>query len=310
MTMIEEGAVLFTQNPWKNIKEETKYPVYRNLSYLEGAGGAPCYFTQEELTVMAEDVAEKLGTEIVGYQVEEHPIVDVETRSDIYQITAQTELADIRIYGNGQISIFFHEAVKLSEQYQFSNDNTYAESVKLTYYLTDRYKELLGVEEVAEECAISYDFAGNRNIYYGAYNVKSEDADALTEYCFNSVSFYGDENGLTTMHYGDVRVASEYVGEYSVISEEEARARLDKGQYFSIYSETEAIGGSFSDENIRLVELTYLTGSNCQYYQPYYCFYVESESYVEGIANYGLFFVPALADEDLEKFEEVYPLGN
>ena len=77
-----------------------------------------------------------------------------------------------------------------------------------------------------------------------------------------------------------------------------------------MYSEVDAIGGEFSEENIRLVELTYLTGLNCQYYQPYYCFYVEFEGYVDGISNYGLFFVPALTDVDLEQFPEVYPLGN
>lgn len=309
MVTLEDGAILFTKNPWKSNQGVTKYPVYKNLAYLEGAGGASCYFTQEELTEIAEEVAGKLGTEIVTYQMEEHSIVDVETRSDVFQITAQTGLADIRVSGNGQISVFFHEAVALSEGYKFFDDNTYSEAVKLTQYLTERYKDLLGFEQVEEECAISYDLAGNRNIYYGAYNVKSEE-DALTEYCFKSVSFYGDENGLTMMHYGDVRAASEYMGDYSVISEAEARARLEEGQYFSIYSEAESIGGSFSDENIRLVELTYLTGSNCQYYQPYYCFYVESESYVEGISSYGLYFVPALTDDDLEQFEEEYPLGN
>lgn len=306
------GEILFTKNPWRNTKSEEKYPVYKNLSYVEGAGGAPFYFTHEELQAMSEAVAEKLGAEITGYIVEEKSIVDsdVEIRSDIFQLTAQTEIADIRIYGNGEISIFFHEAVALSNEYQFSDENTYAEAVKLTQYLTEKYKELLCFEQTEEECAISYDLTGNRTLFYSAYNVKSEEPDSLTEYCFHNVSFYGDEHGLMVMHYGDVRLASEYLGDYRVVSEEEARKRLEEGQYFSIYSELDAIGGGFSDENIRLVELTYLTGSNCRYYQPYYCFYVESESYVEGISNYGLFFVPALTDADLEQFPEVYPLGN
>lgn len=307
---LEEGEVLFTKNPWMQGTSKTKYPVYRNLSYVEGAGGAPHYFTQEELLVMAEDVAEKLDTEIIGYECAQHSYNGVETRSDVYQITAQTEVAEIRLYGNGKISIFFHEEVALSKQYKFSDDNTYSEAAQLIRYLTEKYKALLGFEHAEDECSISYDLTGQRNIFYSAYNVKSDNSDVLTEYCFQNVIFYGNENGLSMMHYGDVRVAAEYLGDYAIISEEEARTRLEAGQYFSIYSELDTIGGGFSDENIRLVELTYLTGSNCQYYQPYYCFYVESESYVEGISNYSLFFVPALTDEDFEQFPEIYPLGN
>ena len=100
------------------------------------------------------------------------------------------------------------------------------------------------------------------------------------------------------------------MGSYLVISEDEARKRLEASQYFSIYSEMDALGGDFSDENIELVELMYLVGSNCKYYQPYYCFYVECESFTAGISNYSLFFVPALMEEDLEKFPEEYPLAQ
>lgn len=307
---LADGEILFTKNPWLQEKSDTKYPVYKNLSYVYGAGGAPHYFTQEELTVMAEEVAEKLDVEIIGYECVQQSFGGIETRSDVFQITALTELAKIQLLGNGEISILFSKPVRLSEEYQFSDDNTYAEAVELTQYLTEKYKDLLGFEHAEDECSISYNLKGDKNLFYSAYNVEGDNGNWLTGYCFQNVSFYGDENGLTIMHYGDVRAASEYLGDYSVISEEEARTRLENGQYFSIYSELDAIGGEFSDENIRLVELTYLTGANCQYYQPYYCFYVESESYVEGISSYGLFFVPALTDEDLEQFPEIYPLGN
>lgn len=304
----EDG--LFTKNPWLKGVSETEYPVYKNLSYAEGCGGASYYFTKDELLVMAEEVAEQLGTRVTEYAYVSNSYEEMEVRSDVSQINAQTELAEIRICGNGEISIFFYEPAALSEENRFSDDNTYLEAVQLTQYLTEKYKDLLGFENAADESSIHYDLTGRRNIFYSAYNVKNDTPDSVTEYCFQNVSFYGNENGLTTMHYGDVRVAAEYLGDYSIISKAEARTRLEKGNYFSFYSESDTIGGGFSDENICLVELIYLTNSNCRYYQPYYCFYVESESPVDGIISYSLFWVPALQDADLEKFQEVYPLGN
>lgn len=312
--VLGEEDVLFTKNPWKKEWAEAEYPVYKNLSYVQGAGGAPYYFTAEELMEMAKAAAEKLGTETTGYYElcgqQLFGEREIETRSNVYQITVRTELADIRVSGNGEIAILFHEAVELPDGYQFSDDNTYEEAVQLTQYLVEKYKDLLGFEHMENVCSISYDLTGNKNIFYSAYNAKSNESDSIVDYCFRNVSFYGNKDGLTAMHYGDVLTAAEYLGEYRVISEEEARIRLENGQYFSMYSEEDTVGGGFSDENIRLVELTYLTGSNCQYYQPYYCFYIEAESNVEGIANYNTFYVPALGDGDLEKFPEEYPLGN
>lgn len=310
MIILEKKEPLLTKNPYLMGMPVMEYPVYKNLSYLEGAGGEPHYYTEEELYGMAVDIAEKLETRITDCTYSVNDNSDIETRSAAYEITAQTELAEIRILGNGQITISFYQSIALPEEYHFSDNNSYVEAMQLIRYLAEEYNSLFDFENAADDCQIEYDIEGNRKLFYTAYNVATEEPEAITEYCFNNVRFYGDQDGLSMIRYGDVRGASEYMGNYLVISEEEARIRLEAGEYFSIYSELDAIGGEFSDENIKMVELMYLTGSNCMYYQPYYCFYVESESYMDGISNYSLFFVPALMDEDLAVFGEVYPLGN
>lgn len=315
MISLEKEEPLLTKNPHLMGMPLMEYPVYKNLSYVEGAGGAPHYFTEEELLVMAEEIAEKLGTEIVEYSYALNQYSgfesEIETRSDAYEIVAQSELAEIRVLGNGKVSIYFNKTVSLTEGYHFSDDNTYVEAMQLIRYLAEEYDDLLGFENAADDCRIEYNLNGKKSLFYYAYNAAAEEPEAITEYCFNNVSFYGNEDGLSMIHYGDVRVASENMGDYEIVTEEEARQRLEEGNYVSIMlTEADALGGAFSDENIILVELTYLTGSTCQYYQPYYCFYVEIESYEAGYSNYGTFYVPALTDENLEKFPEVYPLGN
>lgn len=307
---LAETEPLLTKNPYLMGMPIMEYPVYKNLAYLEGFGGEPHYYTEEELYIMAMDIAEKLGTVITEYTYTTTGNSSVETRISAYEITAQSELAEIRILGNGEISICFNQSIPLPVEYRFSDENTYVEAMQLIRYLSEKYNNLFGFENAADDCQMEYDLEGKRRLFYAAYNVAMEEPESITEYCFHNASFYGDEDGLSIIRYGDVRGAAEYMGDYQVISEEEARKRLEEGQYFSIYSEMDIIGGCFSDENIKLVELTYLTGSNCRYYQPYYCFYVEAESDIEGISNYSLFYVPALMDEDLEQFSEIYPLGN
>lgn len=309
MVSLEKEEPLLTKNPYLSGMPKVKYPVYKNLAYVSSAG-ASAYFSKEELFAMAKEVADKLDTNIIEYSYIDVPYegVDIETKSDVVEINVKTDLAEIQIMGNGKISIFFHESIPLPEGYHFSDDNTYVEAMELIQYLEEEYNDLLGFENVADDCRIEYDLTGKRSLFYSAYNVAVEEPASITEYCFQNVSFYGDENGLSLIRYGDVRVAAEYLGDYDIISEEEARQRLEEGKYISVMlTEQDVIGGEFSDENIMLVELTYRTGSTCQYYQPYYCFYVEIESNVEGIKNYGTFYVPALTGEDLEKFsEEIY----
>lgn len=315
MVSLEKEEPLLTKNPYLMGMPVMEYPVYKNLSYVKGAGGAPHYFTEDELLFMAEEVAEMLGTEVIESSYGSIPYSsfdsEIETRSDVYQVVAQSELAEIRVMGNGEIFIFFNRSIPLPKGYHFSDDNTYVEATQLIRYLSEVYKDLLGFENAADDCRIEYDLTGNRSLFYSAYNVAPEEPESITEYCFRNVSFYGNEEGLSSIRYGDVRGAATDLGEYEIISEEKARQRLEEGDYISVMlTEEEALGGDFSDENIMLVELTYLTGSTCQYYQPYYCFYVELESEIEGICNYGTFYVPALTDENRLQFPEENPLGN
>ena len=152
---------------------------------------------------------------------------------------------------------------------------------------------------------------GNRQIYYRAYQVHTlgdgsvidiDNVNSVLDYCFQNVWFYGNEKGLTKISFGDVRIAGEEVGTYSILTEAEAMEQLMNGNCVSLLSKEDVKNGTFSEENIVEIELMYFTNSVCQYYQPYYCFYVELEQKIEGMVQYGCFYVPAVAEE--------YPFGN
>ena len=255
---VNEDEIDF-DSPWESSMKIETLPVYRNLAYFNPAG-EPVYLEREQLLSMAEDVAEKLGTKIVSWEY--HAVQDKpEKGSDVYQITATTELGEIQISGNGRIYVQFNELVPWET------------------------KDLL-IESVSTDSKL----------------------EAMLEYYFNGVYYYrDDERGFSALRYGDVRIAAEKLGDYPIITAEEAKQRLLDGKYVSILPESDVKGGAFSDENIKAVDLVYITGSVCQYYQPYYCFYAELEEEEWGYAQ---FYVPALEAKFLGDYEELNPLGN
>lgn len=306
---MDEHKQLITKNPWDSEMANISFPIYKNLAYVSDAG-APAYLSEEVLLEVAKDVAQKLGTSINESRYDFIEEEGVEGYGKPYMITAYTELGEIIILGNGSITIRFDESIILPEAYKLTNDKDIYEAEEAMNYLAKEYQELMGEGELIADCAVSYDLMGNRSIFYRAY-AQSCIGNPLVEYCFSRVRFIGDENGnLSAIQYGDVRTAAVCISQEFIITEEEARIRLEEGNFYSILSATDAKGGAFSDENIAKVELTYLTGLTCQYFQPYYCFYVEIESDTANTINYCTFYVPALTDSVLENFVETNPIGN
>ncbi len=306
---VNKGTELISKNPWNKDATSLSYPLYKNMAYVSAAG-IPAYFSEVELLTMAEDAAEKLGATLTDWEysyVEEN---GVEKLGDPYLIRADSDIATIEVWGNGDIKIFFYESVPLPNEYLLTDDKDIIDAEAATNYLIEEYKDLLDAETLVPDCYLSYDLQGNRTIHYRVYG-QSLSGNPLADYCFSRMSFVGDENGnLSMILYSDARRAASYVGEGLVVTEEVARNRLYEGMYYGIQSEEFTIGGRFSDENIAKVELIYMTGSVCEYFLPYYCFYVETEGGSETTTCYSAFYVPALTDEYLDNFPEVNPIGN
>lgn len=81
------------------------------------------------------------------------------------------------------------------------------------------------------------------------------------------------------------------VGEYPIITAEEAKEFLRKGNYI-----TTAPYEMPGEEFIGKVELVYRAGERERYYMPYYRFYVElpEAAMDDGLKAYGAYYVPAV----------------
>ncbi|MBQ3559977.1 MAG: hypothetical protein IJA07_10730 [Agathobacter sp.] len=103
------------------------------------------------------------------------------------------------------------------------------------------------------------------------------------------IEFYYNEGlGLTGFCYGDIRIATELMGYYPIISLEEAKVLLQEGNFRSEYFGSDGL--SYEEEDVLAVELMYKTDEWEDVYQPYYCFYILSA--VDNL--YARCYVPAV----------------
>lgn len=297
LIQIANGEILSTKTfeyrkssvPWKNGYEGVAaLPIYRNLAYVDIAGyrgsGYTVYLSEDELTAMAEDIASKLNMEIIDSTIQRATFSE-EAQNLVCGIEVMTDLGSIKIKGNGLVDVQFFEGVQLPEEYKMSYSATIANANNTVMYLMEKYADLLPTNNLTPDCYDTYDLNGERDMKYQAVGKTSGTANNIIEYYFNQVSFdYKEELGLTGISYGDVRMATELIGYYPVISVEEAKEMLLEGVSISYDMAFTASEMTTADlRNASYAELLYYVPNQQEYasftdrsiYMPYYCFYVK-----------------------------------
>lgn len=285
--------------PWNEEMEVSTLPVYKNLSFYSTAGNS-VYLDSETLLQMTEDIAGKLDAEIISWEY----ILNTGNESKTLEgITAEINIGKITVYGNGKISISFSEGIPLEDGHVFSDEASVESADETVAYLLERFSDLIQVDGLVPACYVSYDLSGNREVAYRAVG-SGVGTNHIVEHYFNQVSFYGDEEkGLTRMHFGNALAATECMGDYPVLSVEEAKKKLQDGHFISSVGTSFVKDGVFNDDTIGGVELMYLAIPAEEYHQPYYCFYVQAK---EESLGYGRFYVPAIAGEDFWEKQTSY----
>lgn len=303
--MAYDISEITTGNPWNPDIELTSLPVYKNLSYVDPIGreGFLTYLTEEQLAAMAEETADALGVEIVSTTVQtvqrargsKKGISDELAQSPFLfkAICDGTPLGvqkiTISIYGTGRIGIFFSEKLPLPDEYEN------ADEASVIQYIIQRFPNLFDFEN-----PIIYSYS-SRNIYgelttgFSVYDGSEDYTESIINYSLRSYII-----SPSVIHIGTPLSAAEYLGDYPIISPEEAQELLLDGKYISTVFEDMLKGGELSAEDVKKVDLIYITGF-VEYYQPYYRFYVEMED-LNGMNNYGIFYVPAVCGEFLIDF--------
>lgn len=316
--MVNDISELDTINPWSADKPLESLPVYKNLSIKEHCN-VPVHLTQEQMEEMANDAAYCLGVAVTGTSVEPISAICSDPPKEVADLPYCVEVVcdgeifgvrniEIRVLGDGQMSISFNSSMSLPDGYSFTFDSTTDEqAIEVMEYLTAEFKGLLQFENPAVYSC------GDRNIYgeqsrrYYVYDKHEEYKQDILSYNFTNTEFCSDDSGkLMIIWANNPLSAAQNLGEYPIIDAREAEQLLLSGSYISSVPTDYLRNGEITAETIAKTELIYRIGFRDEYYQPYYRFYValSDEYYAEGsrveeMKEYGAFYVPAVESEYL-----------
>lgn len=314
--MAYDVSEIISANPWTEDSQISELPVYKNpLEYHSKSpsmliGGIDVERMREQLL----NVAERLGLDTSKLEVKEVTMSEQELQSlkewyanfgekipagqlEPSQLVIETDGMRLDITPDLTTSIFFEPMVELPEEYCTDDTATEEDYLELAQYLQENYGALIDFESPqAEIVGGGYTYDGQRSFHYVSFFDASDSEEAILNYNFNRVIFYVNEGkGLTT-----VRVyatdQSQKVGDYPLITVDEAKEKLAEGQYKS------TVPAAFPGLNyVARTELIYRTGQNETYFMPYYRFLVEMPEMAQdnGLKTYGAFYVPAVEDEYL-----------
>jgi hypothetical protein len=159
---------------------------------------------------------------------------------------------------------------------------------KTAKYLRRTYKKVMNMKKPKFKMD-NFGFSQKNVIWF--YEADGDLTEQIVNYSFKNVRFYGNEDGLLSginIHQYDL---SQKIGDYPVISLDEAKELLVAGYYYGGNAPNYWSGpGEFPKsyflglEYVQKVELLYLPDDSHNIYLPFYAFYVDSCYYVPAIA--------------------------
>lgn len=302
--MYYDASEIENGNPWREDMVFETMPVFKNGAYDAGGAGVPRGLDRDGTMLLLEKTAQALGTGILETMTEKES-------GAVAYIAVRTEKGTLRAYANGDINYdlwskypwnleYGLEPIELPEQYSFTHHDTATEQALETMeYLTKVYANFLGFGEPAFVVSGDYDIYGRYRRGYEVYDASGDDLQDILNYTFCYASFGPDDDGrLSTIWLRDGLSLLEKIGDYPIISVDEARERLLAGQY-----QTSVPYDMPGEEYIAKVELMYRNSRLEEICLPYYRFYVELpddenlNAQKLGLKTFGAYYVPAIESE-------------
>lgn len=306
--MAYDISELVNANPWNEKSDVSILPVYQNSLTYDGnliASGADF----DKMKEFISEIAVRLGLEANSLNITDNaPNEDAKQKiidkfqgdrdniPDAYfeptKFIIEAAGVKIEVDKNMTASVYFTPAISLPKKYNFTDYAEYDDMLDVAEYLKNEYYELIGMGNPQVNIyGGDYNIYNQQSYYIEFFDADDSDVEQIINYNFNKVSFYCDGNGglfIARIYQPDL---SNKLGEYPIISSEQAEELLLNGNYVS------SVPYTVSDvEFIKKVELIYRTGEQEVYYMPYYRFYVElpEEEGENGLKNYGAYYVPAV----------------
>lgn len=277
--MAYDISELVSGNPWTEEAGLTTLPVYANPLELD-AYGQPVE-DRDAMEAALREVADRLGME--GAEIEE---------TDWGTLVIRGEGLTLDVSSTLPVTLEFEPTHALPEGYNFGYHAPHDAMAAAGEYLMETWAALLDMETPTLSL-----WGGDYNIYREqGYQIEVyEGAGDLTEqlvgYHFRRVAFYPDEEGRLWMVRFYLADLSQKLGDYPIITVDEAETLLGEGRYItSVPYELPGL------EYVEKVELVYRNGTLEGCWMPYYRFYVRlpEEAEEDGLQTFGAYYVPAV----------------
>ena len=298
--MAYDVSELENGNPWnENMVFET-LPVFRNNSFNE-IGIAYPGIGEEKMIKKLESFAKALDFELENITktlVSDFAAGTGFPSDAIYSISANFGSHTVEIESNGNITVMFNgfEGEELPDGYNFTHTNTTeGEAFKTIAYLYENYGKIIGIENATFITSGDYSYEGEFIRNYSIYDFSGDELNDMLNFAFNKVQLApNDEGKLMLIRISDHLSLAEKIGDYPVISVEEATDMLLDGGYITTVP-YEITGKKY----ISKIELIYRGSISENIWMPYYRFLVEIPELEQenGLKNFGAYYVPAIEME-------------
>lgn len=287
-------------NPWREIPSDTaELPVYENLLYDELA--QPVYYdSEEDMRQAAEEAAEELGMTVLSLKTD--TIGEIRGTKRIERVSSATAECTWEF---GAATVYVTRAG--STRVQFSAPLPFGGEEERSA-AADILSTFLGYRDAVIVESGEYNIHGEWDEHVRAYEDSDDPVRKLLNYCAaaSRLSERDDGAGLGTVWKDPGVERLEFIGDYPVITEEEARAMLLRGEYLTTVPADTLPESGITEDRIDRVELVYRCSLRDEYAEPYYRFFVRlREGYppsaVEGLQTWGVYYVPAVRVEYLSE---------
>jgi hypothetical protein len=277
-------------NPWNESTKLKKLPVFKNtLKSASNKINHDDLFTKE-LIKKSESILKAFKDEVLNIEQND------------YSITLKGTHTDITTYNTGEISINFSKPISIPKKFKLSEDAKKSDYEAVLNYLIKNYKRIIDMKSPAFDIWPHYTFSGEKSwdtyIYENSGNLENQ----IVGYNFNRIRFgFDDSNNLHIIWLLKTDI-NEKIGDYPIISIEQAKQALLKGDYYTTVPE------EFPGESeIEKVELIYRTQNFQDYFIPFYRFYINlpSQKLENELNTFGIYYVPAVEPSYLKPLPKV-----
>lgn len=284
-------------NPWNEKMVFEALPVFKNNSFNEVGIAYP--------GIGEETMLKKLNSITGGEhgEIEYSRVGDFSSGSGIpddfvNRIEADFGNHTIEIQSTGTIVVTYNgfDGEELPEDISFTyTETSEGDAYRAISYICQNYCDFLDKGNTTFVTSGDYTFDGEFSRNYRIYDFSGDEISDMLNFAFNEIQLApNDEGKLMLIRVNDKLSCAEKIGDYPIISTEEAKDMLLDGGYITT-APYEMPGKKY----IAKAELVYRSGTGENIWMPYYRFLVELPEMEQenGLKNFGAYYVPAVKAE-------------